>query len=89
MIKVGDKSEFIQTERGEKLIAEVAALHRFDSFAELYRELPLLKCGYTEADIDTANPEDMDLYYTPEQQRKACMYLGVIVGRREGKLRVK
>ena len=24
---------------------------------------------------------------TPEQQRKACMYLGVIVGRRDGKLR--
>ena len=24
---------------------------------------------------------------TPEQQRRACMYLGVIVGRRDGKLR--
>ena len=29
----------------EKLIAEVIALHRFDSFAELYRELSLLRCG--------------------------------------------
>ena len=70
MINVGDRIEFTQTETGEKLFAEVTALHRFDSFAELYRELPLLKCGYTEADIDTANPEDMDLYYPPEQQRK-------------------
>lgn len=70
LIKVGDKIEFIQTETGEKLIAEVIALHRFDSFAELYRELPLLRCGYTAADISTAKPEDMNLYYTPEQQRK-------------------
>ena len=32
--------------------------------------LPLLKCGYTEADIATAKPEDMNLYYTPEKQEK-------------------
>jgi hypothetical protein len=29
-----------------------------------------LNCGYTEADISEAKPEDMDLYYTPEQQSK-------------------
>ena len=69
-IKVGDMIEFSQTETGEKLTAEVIALHKFDSFAELYRKLPLMKCGYTKADIATAKPEDMDLYYTPEQQRK-------------------
>ena len=70
LIKVGDRIEFTQTKTGEILIAEVIALHEFDSFAELYRELPLLKCGYTAADITTAKPEDMDLYYTPEQQSK-------------------
>ena len=70
MIKVGDRIEFSQTETGEKLIAEVIALRKFDSFAELYRVLPLLKCGYTEADIATAKPEDMNLYYTTEQQSK-------------------
>lgn len=70
LIKVGDRIEFTHTETGEKLVAEAIALHRFDSFAALYRELPLLKCGYTAADIATAKPEDMDLYYTPEQQRK-------------------
>lgn len=69
-IKVGDSIEFTQTETGEKLITEVIALHRYDSFAELYQELPLLKCGYTQSDISTAKPEDMDLYYTPEQQEK-------------------
>ena len=36
----------------------------------MYQELPLLKCGYSKADIETAKPEDMDLYYTPEQQAK-------------------
>lgn len=70
IIKVGDRIEFTQTETGEKLFVEVNVLHKFDSFAELYRELPLMKCGYTEADIATAKPEDMNLYYTPEQQSK-------------------
>ncbi len=69
-IKVGDMIEFTQTETGEKLTAEVIAIHRFDSFAELYQELHLLKCGYTESDITTAKPEDMNLYYTSEQQEK-------------------
>ena len=69
-IKVGDSIEFTQAETEECLIVQVIAIHRFDSFAELYRELPLLKCGYTKADIATAKPEDMNLYYTPEQQEK-------------------
>ena len=69
-IKVGDMIEFTQTETGEKLTAEVIAIHRFGSFAELYQELHLLKCGYTESDITTAKPEDMNLYYTSEQQEK-------------------
>ena len=69
-IKVGDRIEFTQTETGECLIVQIIAIHRFDTFAELYQKLPLLKCGYTKADIETAKPEDMDLYYTPEQQAK-------------------
>lgn len=69
-INVGDSIEFTQIETREKLTAEVIAIHRFDSFAELYQKLPLLKCGYTESDIATAKPEDMNLYYTPEQQEK-------------------
>ena len=69
-IKVGDIIEFSHIQTGEKLIAKVIAIHKFDSFAELYQKLPLLKCGYTESDITTAKPEDMNLYYTPEQQEK-------------------
>ena len=40
----------------------------YASFEELYRELPLLECGYTEEDIDTASPEDMEEYYSKEKQ---------------------
>ena len=69
-IQIGDTIEFSQTETREKLTAKVIGLHRYNSFAELYNELPLLKCGYTEADISKAKPEDMDIYYTPEQQSK-------------------
>lgn len=66
----GDHIEFTNTETGEKMRCEVAALHRFDSFDKLYASLPLLKCGYTEAAINTAKPEDMNEYYTPEKQEK-------------------
>ena len=45
-------------------------MFQFDSFAELYQKLPLLKCGYTEADISNAKPEDMELYYSLEQQKE-------------------
>lgn len=67
-INIGDLIEFTQTETGEKLVTEVVALHRCDSFAELYRHVPIQKCGYTEAEMATAKPEDMNVYYTPEQQ---------------------
>ena len=69
-IRFGDIVEFTQTETGEKLTAEVTDLFQFDSFAELYQKLPLLKCGYTEADISNAKPEDMELYYSLEQQKE-------------------
>ena len=67
-IKVGDGITFTNTETGEKLAKTVKALHRFDSFETLYKTLPLLQCGYTEADVDNAHPSDMAQYYSPEEQ---------------------
>ncbi|MBE6944434.1 MAG: ASCH domain-containing protein [Ruminococcaceae bacterium] len=52
------------------LQCKVKALHLFPDFAELYRELPLDKCGYLPAELETAAPEDMDAYYSKEQQQK-------------------
>lgn len=69
-IKVGDKITFANATTGEKLVATVKKLHLFDSFEKLYQTLPLLKCGYTPNDLNTATPTDMDKYYSKEEQQK-------------------
>lgn len=66
----GDVIIFTNTATGEKRAAEVKKLHRFDSFEELYRSLPLLQCGYTAEDIHAAHPSDMELYYSADEQKK-------------------
>lgn len=69
-VKVGDEIVFTNTTTGETLSTTVAKLHRFDSFEELYKTLPLLKCGYTTENIGNAKPSDMEQYYSVEEQRK-------------------
>lgn len=70
-ISVGDEIEFVHSQAPNRtLLCRVIALHIFDSFEELYNNLPLLQCGYTEEDIFTASPADMDLYYSKESQEK-------------------
>lgn len=68
-IKVGDEIVFTRSRGGdETILCLVVGLHLFPSFTELYASLPLLKCGYTEEDIATADPSDMDIYYSKEKQ---------------------
>lgn len=68
-LRIGDKIVFTCTEAPFEIMeAEVLDLYVFDSFAALYRALPLPECGYTEADIASASPADMDLYYTKADQ---------------------
>ena len=69
-IAVGDQIEFLHAQTGESLLCVVIALHRFVSFRELYKHLPLLQCGYTEEDVGSANPVDMDVYYSPAEQAR-------------------
>lgn len=70
-IKVGDSITFISTKNVEETLqVKVKALYLFESFDELYKSLPLLKCGYTEEDIHTASPDDMEVYYSAEKQQK-------------------
>ena len=69
-IKPGDGIVFTNTTTGETMDATVVKLHRYDSFDELYKFLPLLKCGYTAEDIDKAHPSDMEQYYSAEEQKK-------------------
>ena len=58
----------------------MTALHRFRNFAELYASLPLLSCGYTEETIGKARPEDMEQYYSLEEQA-SCGVVGIEVRR--------
>ena len=69
-IRAGDIIVFTQPFSGESVTAKVVKLHKFDSFEELYKSLPLLKCGYTEENIDKANYTDMNMYYSFEEQKK-------------------
>lgn len=52
------------------ITAQVCGLHKFTDFEELYKVLPLDKCGYTVAELNTANYTDMEQYYTKEQIKK-------------------
>ena len=70
-ISVGDTIKFINT--GDPIVplrVKVVDLFLFSSFAELYDNLPLLNCGYNEDNINTASPEDMEMYYSREKQNK-------------------
>ena len=69
-IKVRDKIVFTDNTTGETLNTTVVKLHRFNTFNELYKSLPLLKCGYTTENVDKATPSDMEQYYSVEEQRK-------------------
>ena len=68
-IKLGDEIIFTNTVNGEMLSRTVKGTHIFESFHELYKSLPLLKCGYTEDDIDSASPLDMEKYYSIDEQK--------------------
>ena len=69
-IRIGDTISFTNTVSKEILTVKVLELYVFDSFETLYSQLPLLDCGYTKDDIDTASPDDMNEYYPEEQQQR-------------------
>ena len=70
-ISIGDTIMFVNTEdENDSLFVMVDELYKFDSFDELYKNLPLNECGYTEEDIASASPKDMELYYSREEQEQ-------------------
>lgn len=70
-IREGDQIVFTRIPKGDYAIfVEVTKLHVFPSFKELYDKLDLKMCGYTDEEISTATPSDMDQYYTPEEQAR-------------------
>jgi len=69
-INVNDTVVFNCTTTKGIITAQVSKLHKFSDFKELYNALPLEKCGYTVAELDTAHYTDMEQYYTKEQIKK-------------------
>ena len=68
-LNVGDFIEFTcVSDSGITVSKEIKALHRFSSFEKLYKNLPLLSCGYTPFTLPYASAEDMNKYYPPEEQ---------------------
>jgi len=70
-LQVGDHIEFENLSNPEQhILAEITSLHVFESFENLYKELPLDRCGYARNEMKTASASDMNLYYSPEEQSK-------------------
>ena len=70
-LQIGDSIRFYCTEnQTQTILTEILAIHIFDNFTQLYQELDLLSCGYTKSNVNTAKPEDMELYYSLEQLKK-------------------
>ena len=70
-ISIGDIIRFCNIESPESEVkTRVIDLYRFKSFKDLYAALPLLECGYTEDDVASASPDDMNEYYSQEEQQK-------------------
>ena len=67
-IHSGQIIQFIDVETNDILKAKVMDLHIFDSFQQLYENLDLTLCGYTNEQLPTASYQDMEVYYSNEQQ---------------------
>ncbi len=52
----------------ETIKAKIIALHKYNSFAELYKNFNKKTLGYTEK--EQALPEDMNAFYPIEEQQK-------------------
>ena len=82
-ISIGDIITFVNTEdKDDELTARVTDLYVFDTFEELYDNLPLLECGYTKDDIASASPADMELYY-PKDRQKLYGVVGIKIRKEE------
>lgn len=49
-----------------KCVVRVTALHKFDTFGTLYKNLDMTKCGYARSDVPNSN--DMLTYYSVKRQ---------------------
>ena len=70
-ISTGDTIVFTNAQDNEnKIYTRVLNIHSFLSFEQLYKNLPLDKCGYSQDEILNAKSSDMDFYYSKEKQEQ-------------------
>ena len=68
LIKIGDIIEFSNTENKETLRCQVINIYRYSNFEELYQHHNKISIGYKKD--ETANPQDMQVYYSKEDIAK-------------------
>lgn len=68
LLKIKDTIEFTNRETLEKLLVEIEGLYKYPSFEELYKHFDKISMGYNEN--EEANPNDMEEYYSKEEQEK-------------------
>ena len=67
-LKIGDEIEFENTATYETVRCAVVNISKYKNFFDLYSDFDKISIGYNET--QTANPEDMYDYYSPEQIEK-------------------
>ncbi len=68
LLKENDFIEFTNRVTLEKIIVKIEGLYKYSNFKELYKHFDKISMGYDINDI--ANPEDMEKYYSKEEQDK-------------------
>lgn len=69
LFKVGDKLIFKNRLNENEIIeTEIIALHKYNSFEELYKHFNKISLGYKEN--EPAHFTDMEFYYPKEEQQK-------------------
>ena len=68
VINVGDVIEFTNTTTQEKMSCKVTNIYKYSNFVELYENHDKVSIGYREH--ESANPDDMLMYYTKKQIEK-------------------
>ncbi|MBS7021027.1 MAG: RNA-binding protein [Firmicutes bacterium] len=68
LLKENDFIEFTNRTTLEKITVQIIRLHRYTNFEELYKYFDKISIGYDES--DTAHYQDMEQYYSMEEQEK-------------------
>ncbi len=70
-INIDDIIAFSNTSNpNETLRVKIIQIHNFANFTELYKSLPLNKCGYLSEQLHIASPKDMEKYYSITEQNE-------------------